>query len=71
MYPYPARMSSRTGQFVDSTGGQIQPVETLDYVDSDYEGSQGKDSEINKNLEICELERLGLDNEDGIEKWIC
>jgi hypothetical protein len=44
MYPYHARILSHTGKFVDSTGRAIQPVETLDDVDSDYEGSRGKDS---------------------------
>ena len=70
MYPYHARMSSRTGKFVNSTGGGILQVETRDDVDSKYEDSRGEDSEINENLEICVLEMLDFDDADGIEKWI-
>ncbi len=67
MYPYHVRLSSCTEKAVESTGGRILQVETLDDVDSDLKDSRGEDSEIDEYLEICELEKHDFNDEDGIE----
>jgi hypothetical protein len=36
-------------------------------VNSDSEDSTGKDSQIDKKMEICELEKRDFDDEKGIE----
>jgi hypothetical protein len=51
---------------LDSTGGRILQVETLNDVDSNYEDSRGEDSKLDENFEICKLEKLDLDDKDGI-----
>jgi hypothetical protein len=67
MYPYRALMSSPTEMYVDSTRSGILQIETLADVDYDSEDSRGEDSEIDENLEICELEKRDFDDAKGIE----
>jgi hypothetical protein len=62
MCPYHARMSSPTEMYVDSTRSGILEIKTLADMDSDSENSCGEDSEINKNLEICQLEKRYFDD---------
>ena len=60
-------MSSHTEMYIDSTVGGILQVDTrTDILDSDSEDGVGGDSEIDENLEICELEKRDFDDEDEI-----
>ncbi len=53
-------MSSHTEIYAESTVKGI-------HSDSDSEDSTGKDSQIDKKMEICELEKRDFDDEKGIE----
>jgi hypothetical protein len=53
-------------RLLKNTSGILQ-IETLAEVDANLEDCRGEDSEINKNLEICDLEKRDFDDEKGME----
>ncbi len=65
IYPYPARISSRTEMYVDSTRGGILQIYTLADVIQELEDATGEDSKVNGNF--FELKKPNIDNEKGME----
>jgi hypothetical protein len=65
MYPYHACMWSLTEIDIVSTVGRILQVESLADVDPNSEDRTGEDSEMDKNLEICRLEKRDFDDKES------